>query len=868
MSGGRTEAHSVKRRADLALADDFLRGAVKRTTERLRSGKQTAAEELGRWEEWRERGRQIRLHVIAHLDYYLHAFAENARRNGAFVHFADDGAEAVRIALDIAARRGAKTAVKSKSMVTEEIHLNEAFGAAGVDTVETDLGEHIIQLAGELPSHIIIPAIHKNREQVAELLSADAGAALPPDTAALAGYVRKKLRDRFLSADLGITGCNFAVAETGSVVLFENEGNARMVSTLPKTQITFMGMERIVPAWSDLEVMATLLPRAATGQKLTVYMSGISGPRRAGDKDGPEQLHIIIVDNGRSRQLGDPVFQELLHCIRCGACLNACPVYRHIGGHAYGGTYSGPIGAVLTPALADPAGWNDIADASSLCGACHEACPVKIPLHDMLVELRRRKAEAGRARPAEALAMKGYAAVMSRSSRYRKALKLARLALRPVSREGGIRARIGPLKTWNERRVFPALPRESFRERYRTLEAELRAGLAELDEAVRLRAEKRLRERLAARMGKRAARQERRDGPANDRAEGMAGPTSKDRVQKRAGARPGDPADARTDMNGQDDRAKGHMGDPADARPGKNGREGGEGHQADNGWLERLNAASRVKQEQWMNRIAEKLGRPRFFDPPQRPFRSAPDFWEQNELTVEEAIRLFTDNLRAAGGKTAEAGTMEEALARAADEIRRRKAQRVIAAGQPELAPLAEMLADVDVTVWNGDAAANRNCHDASADPCDDLLGSSSEADNALRGDAAEAERVLHSASIEADRVPDGPVAAAAAADIGIVIADCAVASTGSIAVTSSPAKGRSVSLLPPALLAIVPVSRLKTRLGEGFAEFDRTPPGQLPAGIHFISGPSRSADIENDLTIGVHGPGAVFAILLDDRSG
>jgi len=497
--GTSADKGSVRQRAVRALADDFLRGAVKRTTERLRAGKKSASEDLGRWEDWRERGRQIRLHTIAHLDHYLRVFAENARANGAFVHFADDGAEAVRIALDIAAMRGAKTAVKSKSMVTEEIHLNAALASAGVEAVETDLGEHIIQLAGELPSHLIIPAIHKNREQVADLLSADAGKELPPDTAALAGYVRKKLRDKFLSAEIGVTGCNFAVAETGSVVIFENEGNARMVSTLPETQITFMGMERIVPSWADLEVMASLLPRSATGQRLTVYMSGISGPRRGDDLDGPEQLHIIIVDNGRSRQLGDPVFQELLNCIRCGACLNACPVYRHIGGHAYGGTYSGPIGAVLTPALTDHAGWNDIADASSLCGACYEACPVKIPLHDMLVELRRRKAEAGRSKPVEALAMKGFAAVMAAPSRYRRAIRLARVAVRPLSRDGGIRIRIGPFKAWNEQRIFPSLPEQTFRERYRTLEQELRAGLADLDEAVRHRTEERLMARLMAR---------------------------------------------------------------------------------------------------------------------------------------------------------------------------------------------------------------------------------------------------------------------------------------------------------------------------------------------------------------------------------
>ncbi|MGO4271540.1 LUD domain-containing protein, partial [Paenibacillus sp. TAF58] len=272
------------------------------------------------------------------------------------------------------------------------------------------------------------------------------------------------------------------------MVLFENEGNARMVTTVPKTQITLMGMERIIPTWADLEVMATLLPRSATGQKLTVYMSGITGPRRDLDADGPEEMHIIIVDNGRSQQLGDPEFQELLNCIRCGACLNACPVYRHIGGHAYGGTYSGPIGAVLTPALKkNVAEWDDIANASSLCGACYEACPVKIPLHDMLVSLRRRKVEAGHVDKLEAAGMKGFAVVMGNAKRLNAVLKLGRIGQKLVVREGGIRLKVGPLKGWNSYRVTPSLPKASFRDGWKTLEQEIRHGLTEADPAIQAR---------------------------------------------------------------------------------------------------------------------------------------------------------------------------------------------------------------------------------------------------------------------------------------------------------------------------------------------------------------------------------------------
>lgn len=469
-----TMNQKVKKRAELALNDDFLRNAVRFTTERLRNGKRIASEQHGNWEEWRERGRQIRLHTIAHLDYYLNLFVENARANGVHIHFAATAVDAVRITLDIAEHNQARSVVKSKSMVSEELHLNQALEGAEIETIESDLGEYIIQLAGEAPSHIVIPAIHKNRYQIVELLSKEAGEELSADTTILAGFVRKKLREKFLEADIGMTGCNFAIAETGSMVLFENEGNARMVSTLPRTQITLMGMERIIPSWTDLEVMATLLPRSATGQKLTMYMSGISGPRRSQDADGPEEMHIIIVDNGRSLQLGNPEFQELLNCIRCGACLNACPVYRHIGGHAYGGTYSGPIGAVLTPALhGNIEEWNDIASASSLCGACYEACPVKIPLHEMLVYLRRRKVEAGQGDKLETIGMKGLAAVVSSSKRFATAIRLGQIAQKAVVRKGEIPLKLGPLKGWNTYRVAPSLAKKSFRQHWNTLEREL-----------------------------------------------------------------------------------------------------------------------------------------------------------------------------------------------------------------------------------------------------------------------------------------------------------------------------------------------------------------------------------------------------------
>ncbi|MED5015749.1 LutB/LldF family L-lactate oxidation iron-sulfur protein [Paenibacillus chibensis] len=484
------QGSNVKDRAKTALKDEFLVDAVKFTTERLKNSKLAATAENGNWEEWRERGRQIRLHTIAHLDYYLSRFVENARAQGVHVHFAPEAKDAARIALEIAKHQGAKSVVKSKSMVSEEVHINEAFESIGIESIESDLGEYIIQLANEPPSHIIIPAIHKNRHQIAELLSKEAGDTLEPETKILAGFARRKLRDKFLEADIGLTGCNFGIAETGSVVIFENEGNARMVSTVPKTQITLMGMERLIPSWDDLEVMATLLPRSATGQKLTMYMSGITGPRRAQDGDGPEEMHIIIVDNGRSLQLGDPEFQELLNCIRCGACLNACPVYRHIGGHSYPGTYSGPIGAVLTPALNKNAGeWQDIANASSLCGACYEACPVKIPLHDMLVYLRNRKVERGYTAAGEKMAMKGFKMLMKSHKRFRKAVKAGQIGQKLLVRDGYIRSQIGPLGGWTAYRYIPELPKQSFREQWPGLAAEVEKSVQPMAADVKLRME-------------------------------------------------------------------------------------------------------------------------------------------------------------------------------------------------------------------------------------------------------------------------------------------------------------------------------------------------------------------------------------------
>ena len=464
---------ALTERTHEALQDDFLRAAVRFTTDRLKARKRLATDELGHWEQWRERGSQIRSHTVAHLDFYLKQFVDNVRRLGGHVYFAQDAREAADTVAQIVAKKQARLVVKSKSMVSEEIHVNEHLQKNGVEVVESDLGEYIIQLAKEPPSHIIIPAIHKNRAQIKDLFTAAGGKDLTTETKNLTAFARRTLRNKFIEADIGMTGCNFAIAKSGSIVLFTNEGNGRMVSTLPKTHIVTMGMERILPSFADLEVMANLLPRSATGQKLTAYMSVVTGPRKQGEGDGPDDLHIVIVDNGRSSQLGDDEFQEVLNCIRCGACLNVCPVYRHVGGHAYGSVYPGPIGAVLTPLLNQGPEYADLPYASSLCGACYEACPVRIPLHDMLVHLRRRNVEMGRTKPGERLAFKGYKHAFAKVGRYKLAMQLARIGQTPLAKDGYIESTFGPLMGWTSARHAPALASESFRDRFKRMQQDI-----------------------------------------------------------------------------------------------------------------------------------------------------------------------------------------------------------------------------------------------------------------------------------------------------------------------------------------------------------------------------------------------------------
>lgn len=430
-----------------ALADQKLRASVRHATGIMVDGRVRALAGLANADELRDAARDIRRRAVANLPSLLADWQRRAEAAGAHVHHAKTGADAVQTVLGLVQQAGGRTVAKGKSMASEEIHLNPALEAAGIDVVETDLGEYIIQLAGETPSHILAPAIHKNRYDVAELFGT------APDIAIEAAYARERLRQAFLTADVGVSGVNFAVAETGSICLVENEGNGRMCTSLPRVHIAIMGMERIVANWDELDVMLSLLARSATGQQLSVYTNIITGPRRPGELDGPEELHIVVLDNGRAAVRDSP-FAEALDCIRCGACLNVCPVYRQVGGHAYGAVYSGPIGAVLTPLLhpEDP-GARQLSEASSLCSACWDVCPVRIPLHDLLLGLRRRDAP-GDSGPAKRWGFAAWSWLWSTRAGFAATRGVARAAL-PVARRLRLRRGPGWLGAWLHTRDVP-----------------------------------------------------------------------------------------------------------------------------------------------------------------------------------------------------------------------------------------------------------------------------------------------------------------------------------------------------------------------------------------------------------------------------
>jgi L-lactate dehydrogenase complex protein LldF len=455
-------------RVEDGINNSFMRKAVSSAQERMQGRRLNAAEELGNWDEWRELGEEIRQHTLENLDYYLEQLTENVVKRGGHVFFAETAEEANQYIAKVVKEKDAKKIVKSKSMVTEEINLNEVLEKAGCEVIETDLGEYILQLDDhDPPSHIVVPALHKNKEQIRDTFKAKKGYDKSEIPEELALFAREQLRAEFLSADIGVTGCNFAVAESGSISLVTNEGNARLATTLPKTQITVMGMERIVPTWEELDILVSLLCRSAVGQKLTSYVTGLTGPKDEGDVDGPEEFHLVIVDNGRSNILGTE-FQSALQCIRCAACINVCPVYRHIGGHSYGSIYPGPIGAVLTPLLGDYEDYKELPYASTLCAACTDACPVKIPLHELLIKHRRKIIEdEGKSSFGEKLAMKGYQLAASSPTLYKAGTKSANALMSPFTENESIKKGPGPMKPWTDVRDFPAPSKERFRDWYK-----------------------------------------------------------------------------------------------------------------------------------------------------------------------------------------------------------------------------------------------------------------------------------------------------------------------------------------------------------------------------------------------------------------
>lgn len=470
MSETGVQSAHIQERAVKNLRDAHLQAAYRAATLRLYTHRLESIGEVPGFERLRERARILKREVIEHLDEYLSQFADEAERRGCNVHWAADAQEVCNIVRQIAQAAGVKEFVKSKTMVGEEVELNRILQSAGIRAIETDLGELIIQLAGERPAHITAPAFHKTRQDVADLFFEHLHSERATDPERLTLIARNALREAFAHAGLGLTGANFAVAETGTVVLIENEGNIRLCTTSPQVHVILVGIEKIIPRFADLAVFLRLLVRSAGGEKLSAYTSLLSGPRRLGE-DGPEAMHVIMIDNGRTKALADELMRESLYCIRCGACLNACPVYRKIGGHAYGWVYSGPIGALVTPGYNGIEKAPELPFASSLCGACREVCPVQINIPDLLLHLRA-KAQTSvshGAPPSERYSIRIWAWTMQRPWAYRLACMLVRLAQRLYAHHGWIRrVPFYPMTRWIEGRDFPALAPKPFRKLFQS----------------------------------------------------------------------------------------------------------------------------------------------------------------------------------------------------------------------------------------------------------------------------------------------------------------------------------------------------------------------------------------------------------------
>jgi L-lactate dehydrogenase complex protein LldF len=460
--------------ARAALADTQLRHNLSHATHAIRAKRAEVVAEVPDWQQLREAGRALKERVLRHLDEYLLELEAAVQRSGGAVHWARDAGEANRIVGDLVAAHGVDEVIKSKSLTTEETKLNEALAQRGIRAWETDLAQLIVQLGDDAPSHILVPAIHKNREEIRALFLrtlADAPRDLSDDPRELAEAARVHLRKLFLGTRIGISGVNFAVAETGTVSVVESEGNARMCTTLPEVLISVMGIEKIIPTWQDLEVYMQLLPRSSTAERMNPYTSLWTGVTA---DDGPQEFHLVLVDNGRTNVLADVVGRQALGCIRCSACLNVCPVYERTGGHAYGSTYPGPIGAILTPMLSGLDAAGSLPYASSLCGACYEVCPVKINIPQVLVHLRheqvkhsKRSSGIRERASAEHVAMAAMARIFANRRLYEAAQRLGRLGQWPLARGGKIERLPGPLSGWSSMRDLQPVPKQSFRDWWR-----------------------------------------------------------------------------------------------------------------------------------------------------------------------------------------------------------------------------------------------------------------------------------------------------------------------------------------------------------------------------------------------------------------
>jgi L-lactate dehydrogenase complex protein LldF len=455
----RTPDETFPQAAARELGNAQLRANLGNATGTIRDKRARVVAELPDWQQLRDAGSAIKADVMANLDGYLLQFEQALQAAGATVHWARDGAEACAVVAQVASAHGATEVVKVKSLTTDEIELNATLADHGIHALETDFAELILQLDGDWSSHILVPAIHRNRSEIRDLFARTIAPDISSDEpAVLAEAARLYLRERFLDAKVGVSGANFGVAETGTLCVVESEGNGRMCTTLPPVLVSIIGIEKLVPTFADLEVFLQLLPRSSTGERMNPYTSLWTGVTQ---EDGPQELHVVLLDNGRTRVLKDEVGRQALHCIRCSACLNVCPVYSRTGGHAYGSVYPGPIGAILTPQLIGIENAPTLPFASSLCGACYDACPVKIDIPRVLLHLREQSVEAT-GKPGERAAMRTLAWVFARAGRLRVAQRLGRIAQRPLVRSGLIRRLPPPLSAWTKTRDMRPVAPHSF----------------------------------------------------------------------------------------------------------------------------------------------------------------------------------------------------------------------------------------------------------------------------------------------------------------------------------------------------------------------------------------------------------------------